>query len=90
LATRPVPAQSASVEGNKLASAQLPKRKDRVWHIELAPLTRPQAWKIDEVKPRTRIGVLGFAFSGEQDGAVLRAESLFVAGKAYAMRSSRA
>src|SRR5262245_10991974 len=35
LAQRPLPAQSASVDGPKLlAQAQLPKRKDKVWEIE--------------------------------------------------------
>lgn len=91
LATRPVPPQGAPVDGAKLlASAQLPTRKDRVWHIELAPLTRLQAWNVPELKPGTPVGVLGFAFPGEQGEAVLRAEYLFVAGKAYGMRSSPA
>ena len=91
LATRRVPAQSATVDGAKLLSAaQLPNRKDRVWHIELAPLTRMQAWQVEEIKPGTPVGVLGFAFPGEQGDAVLRAEYLFVAGKVYPMRSSPA
>ncbi len=91
LTTRQIPAQSASVDGAKLlASAQLPKRKDRVWHIELAPLTRMQAWRVDEIKVGAPVGVLGFTFPGEQGDAVLRAEYLFVTGKVYAMRSSPA
>jgi len=91
LATRSVPAQSAPVEGAKLlASAQLPTRKDRIWHIELAPLTRMQAWKVEEIKPGAPVSVLGFTFAAEQGDAVLRAEYLFVAGKTYAMRSSPA
>jgi Family of unknown function (DUF6152) len=91
LATRPVPAQSAPVEGAKLLSAaQLPKRKDRIWHVELAPLTRMQAWQIEEIKPGIPVAVLGFTFAGEQGDAVLRAEYLFVAGKVYGMRSSPA
>src|SRR4030095_9543503 len=63
LAGRAVPGQSAPVEGAKLlAAAQLPTRKDRVWHIELAPLTRMQAWQVDEIKPGTQIAVLGYTF----------------------------
>jgi hypothetical protein len=86
LATRQVPAQNATVDGAKLlAAAQMPKRKDRVWHIELAPLTRMQAWHVDEIKPGAPVGVLGFAFPGEQRDPVLRAEYLFVAGKVYGM-----
>ena len=41
LTQRPVPAQSASVDGPALlARAVVPTRKDRRWELELAPLTR--------------------------------------------------
>lgn len=91
LAQRPLPAQSAPVEGPKLlAQAQLPTRKDRVWQIELAPLTRLQAWQVGEIKAGTGLAVLGFTFHGEKGDPVLRAEFLWVAGKAYGLRSSPA
>lgn len=91
LATRPLPAQSAPVEGPKLlAQARLPARKDKVWQIELAPLTRLQAWQIGEIKAGTSLAVLGFTFHGEKGDPVLRAEFLWVAGKAYGLRSSPA
>ncbi|HEY6512599.1 MAG TPA: DUF6152 family protein [Burkholderiaceae bacterium] len=91
LAQRPLPAQTASVDGPKLlAQAQLPKRKDKVWEIELAPLTRLQAWQVAEIKPGTDVAVLGFTFNEEKGDAVLRAEYLWVAGKTYGMRSSPA
>jgi uncharacterized protein DUF6152 len=91
LARRPVPAQSAPVDGPKLlAAAQLPKRKDKVWEIELAPLTRLEAWQVAEIKPGTDVSVLGFTFGDEKGEPVLRAEYLWVAGKAYGMRSSPA
>ncbi len=57
---------------------------------DLAPLTRLQAWKVDEIKPGTQVSVLGFTFAGEKGAAVLRAEYLFVDGKAYGLRSSPA
>ena len=89
LAQRALPAQTASVDGPKLlAQAQLPKRKDKVWEIELAPLTRMQAWQVAEIKPGTDVAVLGFTFNEEKGEPVLRAEYLWVAGKAYGMRSS--
>jgi hypothetical protein len=89
LARRAVPAQSAPVDGPKLlAAAQLPKRKDKVWEIELAPLTRLEAWQVAEIKPGTNLSVLGFTFNDEKGDAVLRAEYVWVAGKAYGMRSS--
>lgn len=91
LAKRPVPAQSAQVDGpGLLAAAQLPTRKDKTWHIELAPLTRVEAWKIAEIKPGTELAVLGFTFAGEKGEPVLRAEYLFVGGQAYGLRSSPA
>ncbi len=91
LASRAVPAQSAAVDGKALlAAAQLPKRRDRVWTIELAPLTRLQAWNVPEIKPGTAMAVLGFSFTDEKGEAVLRAEYLFVDGKAYGLRSSPA
>ncbi|WP_280154511.1 DUF6152 family protein [Piscinibacter sp. XHJ-5] len=91
LARRTLPAQSASVDGaGLLAAARLPARRDKVWHIELAPLTRVESWKLDEIKPGAQVGVLGYSFPGEQGNAVLRAEYVFVGGKAYGMRSSPA
>jgi len=89
LARRPVPAQSASVDGARLlAGAMLPTRRDKVWEIELAPLTRMEAWKVPEIKVGESISVLGFTLIGEKGDAVLRAEYLFAGGKVYGLRSS--
>ena len=91
LAQRVLPAQTAPVDGKALlAKAVLPTRKDTRWEIELAPLTRLQAWKVGEIKPGTQISVLGFTLTGEKGEAVLRAEYLFVDGKVYGLRSSPA
>ena len=91
LAQRPLPAQAASVDGPKLlGSSQLPTRKDRVWQIELAPLTRVEAWKLAEIKAGDRVAVLGFTFAEEKGAPILRAEYIFVGGKAYGLRSSPA
>lgn len=91
LAQRTLPPQAAQVDGAKLlAGAQVPKRKDRVWHIELAPLTRIEAWKLAEIKPGDRVGLLGFTFAEEKGEPVLRAEYVFVGGRAYGMRSAPA
>jgi len=91
LAQRVVPAQSAPVEGRALlAKTVLPTRTDKRWEIELAPLTRLQAWKVAEIKPGTTLSVVGFAFAGEKGKAILRAEYLFVDGKAYGLRSGPA
>jgi hypothetical protein len=91
LASRALPAQSAGVDGAALQkAAQLPTRKDRRWEIELAPLTRMDAWKVPEIKPGDSLAVLGFTFTGEKGGAVLRAEYLYFGGQVYGLRSAPA
>ena len=91
LATRALPGQSAGVDGPALLkAAQLPTRKDRRWQIELAPLSRMVAWQVPEIKNGDRVALLGFTFAGEKGDAVLRAEYVFVGGKAYGLRSSPA
>jgi Family of unknown function (DUF6152) len=91
LAQRAVPAQSASVDGaGLLKAAQLPTRKDRRWHIELAPLSRMEAWKAAEIKNGDAMSMLGFTFAGEKGDAILRVEYLWAGGKTYALRSSPA
>lgn len=91
LAQRAVPAQSAPVDGKALlAKAVVPARKDRKWEIELAPLTRMEAWKVAEIQPGAMISLVGFTLKGEKGDAVVRVEYLFVDGKAYGLRSSPA
>lgn len=91
LASRAVPPQSAPVDGAALlARAALPRRADREWTVELAPLTRLSAWQVPEIKPGQRLELVGFTFQGEQGDAVLRAEYLILDGKVYGMRSSPA
>ncbi|UUX95711.1 DUF6152 family protein [Aquabacterium sp. J223] len=91
LKQRTLPAQSSPVDGPALlAAAQLPTRRDRRWTVELAPLTRLDAWKVAPIAPGATLGVLGYTFAGEKGDAVLRAEYLFVDGKAYGLRSSPA
>lgn len=91
LTQRALPAQSAPVDGKALlAKTVLPTRTDKRWEIELAPLTRLQAWNVPEIKPGMSVSVVGFSFAGEKGDAILRAEYLFVDGKAYGLRSSPA
>ncbi|MBU0745262.1 MAG: hypothetical protein KKG67_00525 [Gammaproteobacteria bacterium] len=91
LAQRPLPAQTAPVDGKALLTKTvLPTRKDKVWEIELAPLTRMQAWQVQEVNPGASLSVVGFTLREEKGEAVLRAEYLFVDGKTYALRSGPA
>jgi len=91
LAQRALPAQTAPVDGKAVLSrAVLPRRKDSQWEIELAPLTRMEAWKVPEIRPGATVSVVGFTARDEKGDAVLRAEFLFLAGKAYGLRSSPA
>lgn len=91
LAKRALPAQSAPVDGpGLLAKTTVPRRNDRQWELELAPLTRMEAWKVQEIKPGARISAVGFASKDEKGEAVMRVEYLFVDGKAYGLRSSPA
>jgi Family of unknown function (DUF6152) len=91
VASLPVPAQSASVDGQGLlARAAVPTRKDRRWLVELAPLTRLEAWKVAPVAAGATVGILGYTLRDEKGEAVLRAEYLYVDGKAYGLRSSPA
>lgn len=91
LASRALPAQSAPVDGPALLkAATLPTRKDKRWEIELAPISRLEAWKVPPIKVGDHVGVLGFAAPGEKGDAVLRVEYLFAGGKVYGLRSSPA
>src|SRR5512145_1442350 len=84
LARRPVPAQAASVDGAALfARAQLPTRQDKVWHIELAPLTRMEAWKVTPLRDGDAVAMLGFTFAGEKGEPILRVEYLLVGAQTY-------
>jgi hypothetical protein len=91
LASRRVPAQQAAVDGAALLrAARWPSRRDRRWTIELAPLTRMQAWKVPEIRSGDALAVLGFTFAGERGEALLRAEFLWLGASVYALRSAPA
>jgi len=91
LAQRTLPAQTAPVDGKALlARAVVPTRRDRQWEIELAPLTRMESWKVAEIKAGAQVAVLGFTFKEEKGAPIVRAEYLFVDGKAYGLRSGPA
>ncbi len=91
LAKRPVPPQTAQVDGAALlAKAGVPRRADRRWTVELAPLTRMDAWKVPELKAGDTVSVVGFTYRDESGEPVLRAEYLFVGDRVYGLRSSPA
>jgi hypothetical protein len=91
LAQRNIPAQTAQVDAPALLrKAVLPKRNDKIWEIELAPLSRMEAWKVPEIKNGQAMAVLGFTFKDEKGSAILRAEFLWFDGKTYGLRSAPA
>jgi len=91
LASRALPPQQAAVDGPAmLAKAAVPRRRDRRWTIELAPLTRMDAWKVAEIRPGDTLAVVGFGYPDERGEPVVRAEFLFVGDRVYALRSSPA
>jgi hypothetical protein len=91
LAQRKLPAQSSSVDGpGLLKAAQLPTRKDKRWHIELAPLSRMDAWKVVPIKNGDMISMVGFTFAGEKGDAILRVEYLWSGSTVAGLRSSPA
>ena len=91
VAARAVPPQASAIDGKALlAKAAAPTRKDRRWEIELAPLTRLEAWKVAPIQPGATVGILGYTFKDEKGAAILRGEYLYVDGKAYGLRSSPA
>jgi hypothetical protein len=91
LAQRVVPAQSAPVDSKAvLGKAALPTRKDRQWEIELAPISRMEAWKVAEIKTGDSVAIVGFTFRQEKGQAIARCEYLFAAGNVYGLRSGPA
>ncbi len=87
LAKRIAPAQTASVDGAKiLASAALPKKRGD-WVLELAPMTRIEAWKVSAPKVGDTVAAVGFTFKDEQGAALARIEYLIVGEKLYGLRS---
>lgn len=88
MATRTVPTQQQSVDAaGILKKVQVPANAAGIWEIEFAPLSRMQAWGLSQPpKVGDRIEVIGYSLA--DDKRVLRAEYLFINGKAYAFRSS--
>lgn len=91
LARRSLPAQQAGVDGAALlARTTLPRRSDRRWQVELAPLFRLQQWQMAEIPVGAQVSVVGFTFTDEKGDALLRAEYVFHDGRAVGLRSSPA
>ena len=91
LAQRAVPAQTQRVDGSALMKKTvLPPNPTGDWEIELAPLSRMEAWGLKEpLKAGDRIELVGYALA-DSSKKVLRVEYMFAGGRAFAFRSSPA
>jgi hypothetical protein len=90
LTTRQTPAQTSQFDGKAiLENTRLPERRDEVWTVELAPLTRMKAWGVAPIEEGETVELIGYTLADKSE-AVLRAEWLFRDGKAYGLRSSPA
>ncbi|WP_341677167.1 DUF6152 family protein [Niveibacterium sp. SC-1] len=91
LRKRTLPAQTSPVDGPALlAAAQLPERQDPLWRIELAPLSRMEAWQVPTLQAGEPVAVLGYAGPEEDGLPVMRAEYLFLGARSFGLRSSPA
>ncbi|MBA2548582.1 MAG: hypothetical protein H0V16_09020 [Burkholderiaceae bacterium] len=89
LASRALPAQQQSVDAaGILKKVQVPSNGQGTWEVELAPLSRMQAWGLSQpLKVGERVEVIGYRLTDENK-RVVRVEYLFVGDKAYAFRSA--
>ncbi|THF62113.1 DUF6152 family protein [Pseudothauera rhizosphaerae] len=86
---RPLPAQSANVDGAALlARTRLPPRLGGEWTLELAPLFRINAWRIPEIGTGERVEAVGYVLRMDNVPPFMRVEYLFHAGRAYGLRSA--
>ena len=84
-----IPKQSAQVDAvTTLGTATAPARKDVLWQVEFAPLTRMNAWKIEPIKVGAKLAVVGYTLKGEKGAAILRVEYLIGNGRVTPLRSA--
>lgn len=90
LAKRAAPPQAQPVDGGRIfASAALPKARGE-WTLELAPLTRVDAWKVAKPNVGDLIAAVGYTFKDEKmhDGKhIARVEYLIIGDKSFGLRS---
>jgi Family of unknown function (DUF6152) len=87
LATRKVPAQTNPVDGAKIMSGAVIATRRGDWTLELAPMTRIEAWKVKEPKAGETVSAVGFTYKDEKGDARARIEYLIVGDNVYGLRS---
>lgn len=88
LAGRSVPPQVAPVDAAAvLGKAALPRRNAARWTVELAPISRLEAWRLAPITVGERVELVGYTLSQPQAEPIIRVEYLFREGRAYGLRS---
>jgi hypothetical protein len=87
LAKMTPPKQTNTFDGAKvLATTALPKNRGE-WRLELAPLTRIEAWKVAKPNAGDSVAGIGYTYKEEKGDRVARIEYWMVGGKLYGLRS---
>ena len=73
-----------------LSKAVVATRSGEVWRVELPTLARLSAWKMPRPKIEQVLGVIGFPGPALAGTPTVRAEFLFIEGRAFPMRSDPA
>lgn len=89
LAALAVPPQRDRVDAARILGAVAPPPRAGLWTVELAPLTRMNAWRAPEPAVGSQLAVVGFARPGAPDSR-LRAEFLIDGSSVYPLRSAPA
>lgn len=92
LGKRPFPKQvSSAVTPDVISKAATPKASAGSWQVELAPLTRMEAWGLKSpLKVGDKVSMIGFTLQRANE-KLMRVEILYTAdGKAYGLRSAPA
>ncbi len=90
LAKRAWPKQTLTLDSQKIiAATSLPTARGE-WVLELSPLTRVEAWKVDQPKIGDKVAAIGYTFAAEKkynNKQMARIEYLIVGEKIYGLRS---
>jgi Family of unknown function (DUF6152) len=91
LLARPIPEQQASVDAQAVLKATRLPKANGPWEIELAPIFRMNAWKVDPIAVGSKVAVVGYTFADQKtDGSgkhILRVEYLLLGPNTYSIRS---
>lgn len=90
LSKRQPPAQLSSFDGSAiLANTRAVEPGRGNWTVELAPLTRLQAWNVSPIREGEGVEVIGYTLANRSE-RLLRAEWIILDGRMVGLRSSPA